>query len=262
MKLSVITICYNEKDTIRDTIESVLNQNFTDFEYIIIDGNSQDGTKDIFREYSDSFSKIISEPDNGIFDAMNKGLDHSAGEYVFFLNAGDILVDKNVFENIFSNSNSEDILYGDVIFKYSSGIMMRRKSPRILTPQYFFVDSLNHQTTFIKRYLMKEIGHFDTSLKITADYDLILNAIFNKKCSTLYVSLPVTYFNLGGISSKPEFFELQNKERLICLKRYFDKKEINKMEKWRLFDDFIYKKIRYSKYLLLSIFSKRFLYGK
>src|SRR5690606_22082887 len=116
--------------------------------------------------------------------------------------------------------------------------------------------SLNHQTTFIKRNLMKEIDHFDTSLKITADYDLILNAIFNKKCSTCYVSLPVTYFNLSGISSKPEFFELQNKERLICLKRYFSEKEIKKMEKWRLFDDLIHKKTRYSYFLLLSTFSK------
>jgi glycosyltransferase involved in cell wall biosynthesis len=262
MKLSVITICFNEKDTISQTIESVLNQSFTDYEYIIIDGNSNDGTYDIIRGYFNHFKKIVSEPDNGIFDAMNKALDFAEGDYIFFLNAGDILVNKNVFENIFSKSNSEDIIYGDVIFKYASGIMMRRKSPRILSPQYFFVDSLNHQTTFMNRKLMTEIGHFDTSLKITADYDVILNAVFDKKCSTCYVSLPVTYFNLSGISSNPEFFMLQNKERLICLKRYFSEKEIKKMEKWRILNDLIHKKTRYSYFLFLSIISKRFLYGK
>jgi len=111
MKLSVITICYNEKDTIRQTIESVLNQKFTDFEYIIVDGNSDDGTYDIIREYSNRLSKFISEPDNGIFDAMNKGLDHADGEYIFFLNAGDVLVNNKIFADIFDKSNSEDIIY-------------------------------------------------------------------------------------------------------------------------------------------------------
>lgn len=261
-KLSVITICYNEKDTIESTIKSVLSQDFVDYEYIIADGNSNDGTMEIIQKHSGSFRKIISENDKGIFDAMNKALQYATGEYVFFLNAGDFLVDNKVFSSVFGRNYEIDLLYGDVIFQYSNGIKFRRKTPDKLNENYFFIDSLNHQTVFMKRKLIEKIGGFDTSLKITSDYDLILNAIYNQNCKSKYINLPVSVFNLKGISSQKNYFEQQNNERMICLSRYFDAEKIQKMQRRKTLFNIYYKKIRYAVFLILSMISSKFLYGK
>lgn len=262
MKLTVITISYNEKSTIKQTIESVLAQDFTDFEYIIVDGKSTDGTMEIINEFSDKFSLVISEEDSGIFDAMNKGVVHAGGEYVIFMNAGDYFVNNTVLTDVFNLNSEADLIYGDVIFKYSNGILMRRKSPKILNKAYFYIDSLNHQTTFIRKELFEKYGLFDTSLKITSDYDFMLKVIYSKHCSIAYISIPVSVFNLNGVSSHKDFFKLQNKERRICLNRYYSKKELKKYDNIWLFYELFYKKLRYTRFLFLSIISKRYLYGK
>ncbi|MBX3042559.1 MAG: glycosyltransferase [Candidatus Kapabacteria bacterium] len=262
MKLSVVTICFNEVSTIQKTIESVIKQNYTDFEYIIIDGGSTDGTMNIVNQYKNVVSRIISEKDEGIFFAMNKSLDLAIGEFIYFLNAGDFLVNNYIFSEIFEIVKSEDLIYGDVIFVYESGLKFRRRSPKTLKPEYFFIDSINHQTTFIKLDLIKKAGGFDTSFKIAGDYDLILKLVYQEKCKTKYIEMPVSYFNLSGISSNSGFNELQNEERAICLKRYFDADTLEKLRKKKFISDIINKKIKYSYSLILSNLSNNFLFGK
>lgn len=262
MKLSVITVCFNESINITETIESVINQSFTDYEYIIIDGASVDGTIDIINKYSKYLSHFVSEKDDGLFYAMNKAVDLATGEYLIFLNAGDLFVFNDTLSNIFENDIDEDLIYGDVIFRYSSGLKFRRQSPKILDKKYFYVDSLNHQTLLMKKDVLISLGGFDTSLKITSDYDLILKSVLVKKSSYRHLDFPISIFNLLGISSDNSFKKLHIKERELVQKRYFSEYEINHFSKFHIFYDLIYKKFKYSTSLLLSIISKRYLYGK
>lgn len=261
MKLSVVTISFNEKETIRETIQSVLRQSFDDKEYIIIDGASKDGTAEIIKEYQDNISLVISEPDDGIFYAMNKALDFCKGEYILFLNAGDKLVSDDVLSSVFNGNPTEELIYGDVIFKYNNGVKMRRKSPLKLSKKYFYIDSLNHQTTFTKRELFSRTGNFDTNLKITSDYDFILNAIFKQGASYKYLPIPIAEFNLMGLSSDKTHFHLHKEERKICIQKYFSEEEIVRFQKAHLYYDIVYKKIRYAYFLVMSNLSKKYLYG-
>lgn len=260
MKLSIITICKNEFNNIEKTIESVINQEFTDYEYIIIDGGSIDGTIDIINKYNSQISKFISEKDDGIFTAMNKAINIAKGEYIIFLNSGDYFVNNKVIFSVMNSTTNSDIIYGDVIFKYSNGFLMRRKSPINPTFRYFYIDSINHQSAFIKRELYLKAGLFDLSLKITADYDFILKSIFSFKCTLHYCPLPISIFNLEGISSRRDLFDLQNKERRICLERYFTKDDLLKMDRFKILIDLFFKKSKYLYYFILSTISRRYLY--
>lgn len=261
MKLSIVTICLNEEKTILRTIQSVLEQTFSDFEYIIIDGGSTDGTCQIISNYEDKLKLSISEPDNGLFDAMNKSLNHANGEYVIFLNSGDSFASSDVLSKVFNSGYNYDLIYGDVIFQYSSGIKFRRKSPKSLNKLYFYIDSLNHQTVFMKRELLLKAAPFDVSFKIIADYDLILKCVYQLNCSYKHVDLPISIFYLNGISSDPKYFLTQSKERQICLQRYFSNEELIRFNKYHIFYDIIYKKIKYAWSLVLSTISKKYLYG-
>ncbi|MBQ9312296.1 MAG: glycosyltransferase [Bacteroidales bacterium] len=203
--VSIITVCYNAQDTIEATINSVRKQTYDNYEYIVIDGDSTDSTKDILLANRDVITKYVSEKDNGLYYAMNKGLDIAEGEYVWFMNAGDRIPHSNTLEKIMESSYKfQDIYYGNTKIIDKSGTVVgkrRLKAPEILTKNSFLWGMVVcHQAAVVKKSLVK---HYDTRYKITSDYDWLLSAI-EKSDPVLMRGSRRTYcyFLEGGLSQK------------------------------------------------------------
>lgn len=258
-KLSVITICFNEVETIEKTLQSVFEQQFNDYEYIVIDGGSTDGTVDIIKKYSDNITRIISEPDLGIANAHNKGIQLSQGEYLCFLNGGDYLCNNYIFQRIFSDELKADIIYGDIIFILKNGLKYRKKSPKSIKKNYMLIDCIPHPGTLIRKKLFNRIGNFDESYKIAADYDFFLRAIFDYKCNLKYMPFPFVVFNLQGISSLPIEKNNSNNERKKAQEKYLYQSHSTIFFLLKPFYIFFGKKLRYLYYFIMSQLSKSFL---
>lgn len=199
MKISVITVCYNAIQGIEKTISSVLSQTYPDIEYIVIDGGSVDGTLDVIKKYKEKLSYVISEPDNGIYDAMNKGIKVATGEWINFLNAGDNFYNIRSIEDVFSrNIPAEiDVVYGYQVHSYTYGKYVRKQLP--LSSIYKGMP-FGHESSFVRTGVMKSIG-FDTSYRIAADYHFFLN-LYASGNKFLPVDAIVTDFeSMDGISS-------------------------------------------------------------
>lgn len=173
MKISVVTVSYNAATLIDKTIKSVVSQSYPEMEYIVIDGNSTDGTKDIIRRYADRISYWISEPDKGIYDAMNKGIQAATGDYVIFMNAGDRFASDFVLEHVAPHLGSQTVVSGRWNRCYSNGTVKKAAPKRI--------DALKvempvcHQATFTRLSYHKD-NPFDTTLRLSADYDFFYHA--------------------------------------------------------------------------------------
>lgn len=196
MKLSVITINYNNAGGLRKTMESVTRQTFADFEYIVIDGGSTDGSAEIIREYADKVSYWVSEPDRGIYHAMNKGVKAARGEYCALLNSGDIYVDEQVLERMFSQGVTADIAVGDMIS--DNGNVMR--APEEVTMMFLMRGSLAHPASFTRRSLLLE-HPFNEQSKILGDHDFFMYALVKMNASYQRLEGIVSVFDLTGISS-------------------------------------------------------------
>ncbi len=257
-KVSIITVCFNEVSNIGKTIDSVLEQTFTDYELIIIDGQSTDGTVEKIKTYGDKINKFISEKDKDLFDAQNKGIRLADGEYEFFLNAGDFLYSHRVLEKVFENNPKADIVYGDLVVEMKNGYIFRKKSPAKITKQYMIADSLPHQATFFKKKLMDKVGFYDLSYVYAADYDLTLRALYEMKCSLEYMPVPVAQYNLQGqsaqLSNRKDFM----RERDFSRKKYMPGYE--KLKPFNPFIAFIYKWIPLTFTMLRSKFSDKYLH--
>ena len=198
MKLSIITVNLNNRDGLRRTIDSVVNQTFTDYEWIVIDGGSTDGSRELIEQYQDHFAHWCCEPDNGIYNAMNKGITHANGEWIQFLNSGDWFYQNDVLQKIFSQTYSSDVLYGDAI--YTDG---NEEKPHIcpdtLGLSYLYSNFLNHQSTFYKRIIFEEYK-YNESNQIYSDWELSLKLLLDGK---LFQHLPfyIVYYDLNGIST-------------------------------------------------------------
>lgn len=207
MKISIITVVLNNKDTIADTIDSVLGQSYEDIEYIIVDGKSSDGTAAIISSYKDRIDKFISEADSGIYYAMNKGIAQATGEVVGILNSDDCYADKNVIAKIAATlqKNPIDSVYGDLDFvcrakphkimriwrskPYHSGLFQRGWHPA-------------HPTFFVRRKIYQQCGVFNTDFKIAADYELLLRFFVCCNITSLYIPCVLVKQKLGGASNK------------------------------------------------------------
>lgn len=167
--ISVVTVCYNAADTIEKTMLSVLNQTYHDIEYIIIDGGSTDGTVEIIRKYADRIAYWVSEPDKGIYDAMNKGIKVATGEWINFMNAGDEFVDEGVIEKLFQNRTIDTVgvVFGDTLFIHKS----KQKIVKFGDDPHHKIMPSCHQSIFCRRILLARIL-FDLRYKIAADYNL------------------------------------------------------------------------------------------
>lgn len=195
-KISVVTVCYNAVNDIEKTILSVINQTYPNIEYLIIDGGSTDGTMDIVNKYKDKIDVIVSEPDKGIYDAMNKGIDRATGEWINFMNAGDIFASVEIIEQIFNIqiSSNVEIIYGDVI---------KNSSKKIL--KAYNISSFSHMMPFCHQaaFARLPIDFFDTKFKIASDYKFFLSLYCEKgKSCFRYIPLPIAIFeDEDGISS-------------------------------------------------------------
>ena len=199
MKVSVITVCYNAVLGIEKTILSVLNQTYSDIEYIIIDGASTDGTVDVIRKYADRISYFISEPEGGIYDAMNKGIRVATGEWINFLNACDTFYYNTSVENVFSHDILPDIdvIYGYQVHSYDYGKFVRKRLP--LT---FFNLGMpfGHESSFVRAGVMKRIG-FDTNYRIAADYNFFFNLYVSGKKFKPVDAVVAEFESMEGVSS-------------------------------------------------------------
>lgn len=212
MKFSIITINLDNHAGLIKTIESVVNQTFTEFEFIIIDGGSTDGSKEIIEAFTPKLSYWVSEPDRGIYHAMNKGIEKSSGEYLLFLNSGDFLVDNNVLEKVSISRTSADILLGDCSYSKNGKVIFTAISPEELTLRNFFHQTIPHQASFIKRRLFKDYGLYDESYKILSDLDFWLITIILKNCSVQRLNILVSDYNLDGTSCNQKDLTFINDE--------------------------------------------------
>jgi len=238
-KISVITVNLNNKEGLLKTITSVVSQTFKDFEYILIDGASSDGSIDVIKQFSDKLSYWSNEPDTGVYNAMNKGIKMASGEYCLFLNSGDFLCNKSVLEDVFLKQKSCDIIYGNLMYDNGTQISYL-KQPEKLTFSYLFSKYLFHPATFIKRDLFERIGKYNDKMLIASDYEFIFKAIVIHDATTEYVSIPVSQHDNKGISSLPENFSLVISERNEVHKKYLPKIVIEEMNNLNYLSRFKY----------------------
>lgn len=261
-KLSIITVCKNDARNLEKTILSVISQSFKNFEYIIIDGDSNDDTIQIFNKYKSYISKFISEPDTGIFNAQNKGINYAKGEYLCFLNAGDYFTNAEILKKVFDNEPTADIIYGDINYKFSNGIIYRKRSFKKMTSLKFLIESLPHPSCLIRKTVFEKIGLMDEDYKISSDYEFFLRAIIRHKCSTQYISLPIAVFNLEGLSSKNEHSHSAKTERNNIQQKNIDRKTLLFFRYFRIPLIILLKKIRYFYYFVISRINKNFTHIK
>ena len=207
MKISIITVCYNSEKTIMDTIDSVLLQDYPDIEYIIIDGLSNDNTSNIINQYRGSIAKVISEPDNGIYDAMNKGIKHATGDVIGILNSDDFFENSFVISDVVNHFNSNpqaDFIIGDVVYVKR---LEREKITRFYSSRKFKPFKLRfgwmppHAATFIKKEVYDSIGRYSLGFKISADYELFVRMLLVHKLVYSRIDQVLVRMRTGGVSS-------------------------------------------------------------
>jgi len=207
MTISLITVSHNSAATIKDSIESVLTQDYKDVEYIVVDGNSTDGTVDIIRSFGTGVSKWISEPDAGIYDAMNKGVNMATGEVVGMINSDDFYYSSEIISKVAKAFEDDrvDAVFGDLVFVDPGNLkrVLRKYSSRGWHPGKFargFMPA--HPTFFVRRKFYEQYGLFKTDYEIAADYELLIRFLFVHKLRYLYLPLNMVTMRKGGVSSR------------------------------------------------------------
>jgi glycosyltransferase involved in cell wall biosynthesis len=214
-KLSVITINLNNKTGLQKTMESVFAQTFTDYEYIIIDGGSEDGSAELIKKHQNKFVYWVSEKDEGIYQAMNKGILKANGEYLLFLNSEDYLIDNYILDKIGTSTFNLDIVYGKLLIEEKNK-KWEKEYPVNPTFKYFFNDSIPHSGgAFLRKELFTKIGLYDENLLIASDWKFYLKAIFNYNATIQYIDELIAVFSYNGISSKNLQLLQQEKESIL-----------------------------------------------
>lgn len=230
MNLSIITVNYNNKVGLKKTIDSVISQTWKGFEWIIIDGGSTDSSKELIEQYQQHFSYWCSEPDKGIYNAMNKGIDKAQGDYLLFLNSGDILHDNLVLQKVDELGLEADIISGQVERMDNHG-PLRVYDTSLLMLLYF--DTLNHQGTFIKRSLFNDL-RYDEDMIISSDWKFWLETVIWGNASVEIIDIVVAIQDMTGVGTVPS--ELNRQERKKVLDSFFPlrlQKELNEYERLR-----------------------------
>lgn len=199
-KLSIITINRNDRSGLEKTFASVFSQTFSDFEYIVIDGASSDGSKELIEEYADKLDYWVSESDTGIYNAMNKGILHAHGEYCLFLNSGDFLTSPEILTNLFSHDFSEDIVSCSLRV-FGQGKEFIKMPPIRISLFSLNHASLSHQSTLIKTQLFQTTGYYLECYRIMSDWCFFVHALIRDNCSYRSINIILASFNCYGISS-------------------------------------------------------------
>jgi len=206
MKVTIITVCYNSASHVEDAIHSVANQDYQDIEHIVIDGDSKDGTQEILRKYSDKLALWISEPDHGIYDAMNKGILKAKGDIIGILNSDDFYYDDHVIGNVVNAFSDPGIqaVFGDLIFVDPKNLnrTVRTYSSSRWHPEKFAKGYMPaHPTVFIKREFYEKYGLFETDYEIAADYEMLIRLFYVHKLNYKYLPIKMVKMRKGGVSS-------------------------------------------------------------
>lgn len=209
MKLSIITVNYNDAIGLERTIKSVIIQSFHDYEFIIIDGGSTDGSVDIIKKYEEHINFWVSEPDGGIYQGMNKGLRQAKGEYVNFMNGGDCYNSKNVIENIFSLNSDADIITGA-----HTGSPHPNVGQNGVTMLDLYTGAVDHQASFIRREIA--LRHpYDEKYRIVSDWKFFIEALIFDNCSFYYTDTIVVNVDANGISNTNKKLDRQERESVL-----------------------------------------------
>ncbi|MBP0904518.1 glycosyltransferase family 2 protein [Mariniflexile gromovii] len=220
LKLSIITINYNNLSGLTKTVASVLNQSRKAFEFIVIDGGSTDGSKEYLESSKEKINYWVSEPDNGIYNAMNKGIAKASGEYLFFLNSGDHFIDENSLEKVQFHLNQIDVVYFNVNV-VKNGVSNILENPKEISFEYIHNNLPCHQCTFIRKTVFDKIGCYDENLKIVADWKWLIIALLKHNVSYQYVNDVFSTFYNDGVSSLEENQQLIQEERQQVLNTEF-----------------------------------------
>ena len=223
MVLTIITINRNNAAGLEKTMQSVLNQTRTDFEYVVVDGASTDGSVEVIRRLAEGFGdrlKWVSEPDKGIYNAMNKGIGMASGKYVQILNSGDSLAAPDVVAKLFAALDQEgnpSILYGNMLKDFADGCIHRDRSfaGEEITFLRFFIGTLNHSPAYIRRSLFQKYGLYDETLKIVSDWKWYLQAIVFGEEKPVYADIDVTLFDMAGISETNKDLTKAEREQVL-----------------------------------------------
>lgn len=238
MKLSVITVNYNDREGLLKTVQSVVGQSFEDYEYIIIDGGSTDGSIEVLKKYADKIAYWVSEPDKGIYIAMNKAIDVAKGEYCIFMNSGDTFCSFETLSNVFAQAPSEDIVCGN-----TCTVEKVKEAPEEITFEYMFSNSICHQCAFIKTDLMSKYK-YDEKYRIVADRKFFLQALIIDDCSYKKVNTDIVNYDINGFSAdNPVLSRLEYDKvlaelfprRIIC--------DYGRADKGQLYGDTMYDKL-------------------
>lgn len=230
MKLSIITINLNNRIGLQRTIESVINQTFTDYEWIVIDGGSTDGSKELIERYSEHFAYWVSEPDKGIYNAMNKGIKVAKGDYLQFLNSGDWLANEDVIKDIINDSFSGDIIYGN-LFEIHGDKTVKIEFESKLSLSTLYYSSIPHPSSFIRRELLIN-NCYSEDFEIVSDWKFFIECAL-KGYKFIHSEVFVSCFDISGISTNN--LQKQKKEREIVIKKTVpeciqkDMKELDKL---------------------------------
>ena len=211
MKISVVTINYNNKTGLSKTLNSIINQSYKTFEFIVIDGGSEDGTKELLLQNNNAITYWVSEPDHGIYHAMNKGIMKAKGDYCIFMNSGDSFYDLNVLENVVPFLDGTDVRYGNT--ECTDGKRMNS----VYEPPYFslfYVSSFSHQSTCIGTELLKKYL-YDESLKIVADWKFFLQTLILNNGSFKAIDLKISLYDANGISSTNKILYEKEREQVL-----------------------------------------------
>ena len=211
MKLSIITVNLNNREGLQRTIDSVVSQTFRDFEWIVIDGGSTDGSRELIEQYADHFAYWVSEPDKGIYNAMNKGIKVAKGEYLQFLNSGDWLSSRNTLDSVFSDATGGHIIYGDCAVMISDTQIEEIHFAPVFSFKKMLDGSIHHQSAFIKKELLVE-EPYDETLKIVSDRKFFIRKAL-AGYSFEHVNHIVAVFDINGISStEDKLAQAENKK--------------------------------------------------
>ena len=213
MILSIITVNYNDAEGLERTIKSVISQTFKDYEFIVIDGGSQDKSVDVIKKYENHIDYWVSESDGGVYSGMNKGVARAHGLYCNFMNSGDSYYNDYTLEKIFGNDIMEDIFVGDAIF-YTDGTLTDSRPSRDISMYHFYSGALPHQASFIKTSLLQKYP-YDEELKIVSDWKFFIQSIIIDNCSFKYIDIIVAKYDNNGVSSRNQMKMREEKEMVL-----------------------------------------------
>jgi glycosyltransferase involved in cell wall biosynthesis len=223
MKITVITINYNNKLGLEKTFFSVCNQSNKDFEFIVIDGGSSDGSNKVIEDYQNEITYWVSENDNGIYHAMNKGIKQATGDFLIFMNSGDVFYNETIIDALVNQlKDTDEILYGDVLLRNEKMNTERiQKHPEKLIFSYFYNQTICQQACLIKRSLFDAVFYFNEHYRISSDWEFLIYAIYIKKVQIRKIDLLISIYDTTGISGSSDFRGISAKEREQTINKYF-----------------------------------------